>query len=131
MLSLIPFSAMLSSSSTLTFVFMKLQPLHLHSNMLSCNQCYKTNDNRANTTHFSMISLIPFSAALRSLSTFSFVVTKPHPLHFHSDVLTCSRCYQSFDVMAQYARVCVIVESGNTKGGSMTVPLTSCLTGLD
>jgi hypothetical protein len=25
----------------------------------------------------------------------------------------------------------LIIEAGNTKGGSITVPLTSCLTGLD
>ncbi len=30
-----------------------------------------------------------------------------------------------------YVRVCVDVWAGNTKGGSITLPLTSCLTGLD
>ncbi len=45
------------------------------------------------------------------------------------------------DAPGKYARVCVsvnplqpclfLVKSGNTKGGSFTVPLTSCLTGLD
>ncbi len=33
--------------------------------------------------------------------------------------------------VAIYDRHMFIVEAGNTKGGSITVPLTSCLTGLD
>jgi hypothetical protein len=52
----------------------------------------------------------------------------------------CAYILFSFSVLLRYKLICdfslnnsntLYPEPGNTKGGSITVPLTSCLTGLD
>jgi hypothetical protein len=52
------------------------------------------------------------------------------PLNFGS-LVNCSTNCAPASGLRPYKNMAVSISEGNNKGGSITVPLTSCLTGLD